>query len=167
MQSTPGIELPTSRSVGKRSPQCAIYASDISTFSCLIKYSRLKCPKTPVFPSSVAHSHFDLFTALVFCLQHFGYLQYTSFICNARFNLQRTFFMCSVLFYLQRTFFICSVLFLFAAFLFCLQHFSFVCNVSFLFAAFFCFQRFFFVCSVFFCLQRVPCEPSYFPVNLH
>ena len=121
--STVDIELPTSRSVGGRSPHCAIYARDIlrGTFSYLIRYSRPKCPKTPVFPSSVAHSHFDLF---VFCLQHFVYLQYTSFICNARFYLQRTFF------YLQRTFFICSVSFLFAAFLFCLQRFFFVCSMS-------------------------------------
>ena len=157
MQSTPGIELPTSRSVGKRSPHCAIYASDISKFSCLIKYSRLKCPKTHVFPSSVAHSHFDLFAALVFCSQHFGYLQYTSFTCKASFNLQptffyvqRTFLFAAYIFYLQRTFFVCSVSFLFAAFLFCLQRFFFVCSfvfvcsVSFLFAAFlFCSQRVF------------------------
>ena len=26
----------------------------------IIRYSRLKCPKTPFFPSSVAQSHFDL-----------------------------------------------------------------------------------------------------------
>ena len=149
MQSTPGIELPTSRSVGKRSPHCAIYASNISKFSCLITYSRLKCPKIPAFPSSVAHSNFDLFAALVFCLQHFGYLQYTSFICNARFNLQRTFFYVQRTFlfaayisYLQRTFFVCSVSFLFPAFLFCFQRFFFVCSF------FFCLQRFFFVCSV-------------------
>ena len=146
------------------------------TFSYLIKYSRLKCPKTPVFPSSVAHSRFNLFGVFVFCLQHFVYLQYASFICNARFYLQRTFFICnalflfaayffylqrflfvcSVLIYLQCTFFICSVPFLFAAFLFYLQRTFFylqrsffVCNVSFLFAAFlFCLQHFFFVCSV-------------------
>ena len=164
--STPGIELPTFRSVSKRSPHCAIYAPELAhgTFSYLIRYSRLKCPKTPVFPSSVAHSHFDLFAAFVFCLQHFVYLQYTSFICKARF-------------YLQRFFFVCSVLFLFAAYFFCLQRSFFVCSVSFLFAAyffylqrsFFCLQRFFFVCSVsflfaafLFCLQLVPCGPSYF-----
>ena len=124
MVSIPGIEPPTSRWTGKRSPHCAIYASRVSggTFSYLITYSRFKCPKTPVFPSSVAHSHFDLFVAFVFCLQHFVYLQYTSFICNARFYLQRTFFICSVLFllaayffYLQRSFFVCSLSFLFAA----------------------------------------------------
>ena len=124
---TLGIELPTSHSVGKRSPHCATYTSDIrrGTFSYLIRYSRLKCPKTPVFPSSVAHSHFDLFATFVFCLQHFGYLQYTSVICNSHFYLQRTSFMCSALFlfavyffYLQRFFFVCSVSFLFAAFLF-------------------------------------------------
>ena len=61
-------------------------------------------------PSSVAHSHFDLFAAFVFCLQHFGYLQYTSFICSVLFLFAAYFF-----FYLQRTFFICSVSFLFAA----------------------------------------------------
>ena len=97
------------------------------TFSYVIKYSRLKCPKTPVFPSSVAHSQFDLFAAFDFFLQHFVYLQYTSFICNARFYLQRTFFICSVLFYLQRTFFICSVSFLFAAYFFYLQR-TFFCR---------------------------------------
>ena len=173
--STPGIELPHFRSVGKRSPHCAMYAPVVfrGTFSYLIRYSRLKCPETPVFPSSVADSHFDLF---VFCLQHFVYLQYTSFICNARFYLQRTFFylqrtflFAAFLFCLQRTFFICGVLFLFAAFLFCLQRFFFICSVLFLFAAFlFCLQRFFFVCSVsflfaafLFCLQHVPCGPSY------
>ena len=108
---TPGIEVPTFRSVGKRSTHCATYASNFrrGAFSYLMTYSRLKCPKTPVFPSSVAHSHFDLFAAFVFCLQHFGYLQYTSFIC--------------------------SVLFLFAAYFFYLQRFFFVCSVSFLFAA--------------------------------
>ena len=95
-----------------------------------------------------------LFAAFVFCLQHFGYLQYTSFICNARFYLQRTFFYLQrTFFYLQRTFFICSVLFLFAAFLFCLQRFFIVCSVSFLFAAFL------------FCLQRFPCGPSYVSIK--
>ena len=155
--STPGVELPPSRSLGKRSPHCAIYASDIhwGTFRYLIRYSRLKCPKTPVFPSSVAHSHFDLFAA-------FRLFQYTSFICNACFYLQRTFFICSVLFLFAAYFFICRVLFLFAAFLFCLQRTFFICSVHFLFAAFlFCLQRFFFICSVLFlfaaflfCLQR-------------
>ena len=123
-----------------------------------MRYSSLKCPKIPIFPSSVAQSHFDLFAAFVFCLQHFVYLQYTSFICNARFYLQRNFFICSVLFYLHRTFFICSISFLFAAFLFCLQRFFFVCSVSFLFAAFL-----FWFAAFRFCLQRVPCEPSYCP----
>ena len=156
--STPGIELPTFRTVSKRSPHRAIYAPGFfqGTFSYLIRYSRLKCPKTPVFPSSVAHSHFDLFAAFVFCLQHFVYLQYTSFICKARFYLQRFFFVCSVLFLfaayffcLQRSFFVCSVSFLFAAYFFYLQRSFFVCSVSFLFAAFrFCLQRFFFVCSL-------------------
>ena len=76
--STPDIELPTFCSAGKRSSHCAVYApnSYYGTFSYLIRYSRLKCPKTPVFPSSVAHSHFDLFAAFVFCLQHFVYSQY-------------------------------------------------------------------------------------------
>ena len=149
--SIPGIEPSTSRWTGKRSPHCAIYASRVSggTFSYLITYSRFKCPKTPVFPSSVAHSHFDLFVAFVFCLQHFVYLQYTSFICNARFYLQRTFFICSVLFLFAAYFFICSVLFLFAAYFFYLQRTFFICSVPFLFAAFL------------FCLQRVPCGPSY------
>ena len=104
----------------------------------------------------MAHSHFDLLAAFVFCLQHFVYLQYTSFICKARFYLQRFFFVCSVLFLfaayffcLQRSFFVCSVSFLFAAYFFYLQRSFFVCSVSFLFAAFrFCLQRFFFVCSL-------------------
>ena len=163
MPSTPGIELATSRSVGKRSPHGATYASDINTFSCLITYSRLKCPKTPVFPSSVAHSHFDLFAALVFVCS-------ISVICSIHLlfamlvlTCSVLFFMCSALSLFAAYLFICSAHFLFAAFLFCLQRFF-----------FFCLQRFFFVCSVsflfaafFFCLQRVPCRPSYFPVNLH
>ena len=118
--STPEFELPTSRSVGKRSTHCAtyIYTSNFrrGTFSYLITYSRLKCPKTPVFPSSVAHSHFDLFAAFVFCLQHFGYLQCTSFICSVLFLFAAYFFLfAAYFFYLQRFFFVCSVSFLFAA----------------------------------------------------
>ena len=182
--SAPGIELPTSCSLGKRSPHCATYAPDIhrGTFSYLIKYSRLKCPKHPFFQvqwltatliylqrsffvcsiSFICSIHL-LFAMLVFiCSILFFYLQRTFFICSVLFYLQSTFFICSVLFYLQSTFFylqrfffVCSVLFLFAAYIFYLQRSFFVCSVSFSFAAYF------FICSVpflfaafLFCLQR-------------
>ena len=58
---TPGIELAPSRLICQRSSHCATYALKIQLrkFSYVIRYSRLKRPKTPFFPSSVAHSHFD------------------------------------------------------------------------------------------------------------
>ena len=173
--STPGIELPILRLVGKRSPHCAIYVPDISkgTFSYLAqvprntRFSKFSGSQPLWFICSVRFlfAAFRLFAVYIF------YLQYTSFICNARFYLQRTFFICSVpflfaayFFYLQRTFFICSVLFLFAAYFFYLQCTFFicsvpffVCSVSFLFVAFlFCLQRFFFVCSVSFLFAACP-----------
>ena len=70
--STPGIEFATSRSVFKRSPHCATYASGIcrEKFSYIIRYSRLKCSKAPFFSSSVAHSHFDYLCRLSWWYLH-------------------------------------------------------------------------------------------------
>ena len=164
--STPGIELPTSCSLGKHSPHCATYAPDIhrGTFSYLIKYNRLKCPKHPFF-------QVQWLTATLIYLQRSFFVCSISFICSIHLLFAMLVFICSVLFfYLQRTFFICSVLFYLQSTFFYLQRFFFVCSVLFLFAAYiFYLQRSFFVCSVsflfaafLFCLQRVPCGPSYF-----
>ena len=169
MMSTPGIELPNSCSAGKRSPHCAMYAPDIyrGTFSYLIRYSRLKCPKTPVqwLTATLIYLQRSFFVCsiLFICSIH---LLFTTliFICSVLFlftayffYLQRNFLFAAYFFYLQRFFFVCSILFLFAAYFFYLQRSFFVCSVSFLFAAFlFCLQRFFFVCSVSFLFAACP-----------
>ena len=59
--STPGFELATSHWGGKHSSHSATYVLGVleAKFSYKFRYSRLECPKTPFFPSSVAHSHFD------------------------------------------------------------------------------------------------------------